>query len=381
MRKIWLMSVLTVMGGVLLAQTACAGAEIAEPTKVEPAKVEAAGIPTISTSVSIVTLMPTFAVTNPNDKQITITDLSYVLYLGEERVGLGKNIVLVPRPMGEEGMAYGVERIEPGMAGLTAVQDLVIKYFGHLIKRYILGQTLTTEAESTGLGSNLASVHLDTYLQIVRYDAINLEETLTTDLVDVLKAFNFPQYVDVPLRFKIETELADVEAKLAGARQAWDMGCKLKEADIMEAIGMESPKDDDIVLQDPAAQQAAMGIVPGQEGFGGNGQPGQDDSNPTEQQQGSGNGMFKGFEVPEAKFDAAGEPISEDSEREKLKRYDEAEAVETAENMAKYRNDLRLAHYWMGRSFLHLGKSDNARIAFTKATEKLDRKRQARQAG
>lgn len=90
MRKIWLMSVLMVMGGVLLAQTACAGAEIAEPTKVEPAKVEAAGIPTISTSVSIVTLMPTFAVTNPNDKQITITDLSYVLYLGEERVGLGE---------------------------------------------------------------------------------------------------------------------------------------------------------------------------------------------------------------------------------------------------------------------------------------------------
>ncbi len=59
-----------------------------------------------------------------------------------------------------------------------------------------------------------------------------------------------------------------------------------------------------------------------------------------------------------------------------------AQAIEadntTAENMAKYRNDLRLAHYWMGRSFLQLGKSDNARIAFTKATEKLDRKRQAR---
>jgi len=247
----------------------------------------------------------------------------------EERIGLGRNIVLVPRPMGEEGMAYGVERIEPGMAGLESMKSLVIEYFGHLIKRYILGQVLTTEAESTGLGSNLASIHLDTYLQIVRYDATNLEETLTTDLVDPLKAYNFPALMEIPIRFKIETESPDVEAKLAGARQAYDMGCKLKEADVMDLIGMSPPEGDDVVLQDAASQQAAMGMDPNQQPFG------QDQQNSMVGQQGGGKGMFKGFDVPEAKFDADGAPISEDSEREKLKRYDEAEAVETAENRAK----------------------------------------------
>jgi len=80
----------------------------------------------------------------------------------QERIGQGRNIILVPRPVGAEGLAYGVERIEPGMSGAQALKDILTEYFGHQIKRYILGQTLTTEAHATGLGSNLASIHLDT---------------------------------------------------------------------------------------------------------------------------------------------------------------------------------------------------------------------------
>ena len=51
-----------------------------------------------------------------------------------------------------------------GHGRLQALQDVVQNYFGAQIKRYILGQTLTTEAQATGLGSNLATIHLDTYL-------------------------------------------------------------------------------------------------------------------------------------------------------------------------------------------------------------------------
>ena len=169
----------------------------------------------------------------------------------KERIGQGRNIVLVPRPLGEEGMAYGVERIEPGMQGADVLKDILTSYFGHQIKRYILGQVLTTEAESTGLGSNLASIHLDTYLQIVKYDSINLQETLTTDLVDPLKKLNFPKFADVPVKFVIDTESPDVEGKLQAWRQAYEMGCRLKERDVMDLIGAEKPEEDDDVLQDP----------------------------------------------------------------------------------------------------------------------------------
>jgi len=60
-----------------------------------------------------------------------------------------------------------------------------------------------------------------------------------------------------------------------------------------------------------------------------------------------------------------------------------AQAIEadntTAENMAEYRNDLRLAHYWIGRSFMRLGKMDNARLAFSNATRRLRRSGQDRE--
>lgn len=178
----------------------------------------------------------------------------------EERIGTGRNIILVPRPLGQEGDNYGVERIEPSMAGVDALQHVVTEYFGHMIKRYILGQTLTTEAESTGLGSNLASVHLDTFLQIVKYDATNLEETLTTDLIEPLKRYNFPKYADIPVKFRIDTESPDVEGKLKAWREAYEMGLKLKSQDVMDLIGAAKPDDSDETLQSPEHQQAQMQI-------------------------------------------------------------------------------------------------------------------------
>jgi len=153
-------------------------------------------------------------------------------------------------------MAYGVERIEPGMSGAQALKDILTEYFGHQIKRYILGQTLTTEAHATGLGSNLASIHLDTYLQIIRYDALNLQETLTRQLVEPLVRLNFPELAPrVQARLVIEIDSPDVEGKLAAWRQAWEMGAKLREKDVMELIGAAVPGEEDRVLENPQLAQ------------------------------------------------------------------------------------------------------------------------------
>lgn len=174
----------------------------------------------------------------------------------QDRIGQGRNIILVPRPVGEASQAYGVERIEPAMAGAEILAEKVIKeLFGHRIKRYILGQTLTSESSGTGLGSNLASVHLDTYLQIVRYDATNLEESMTTELVTPLKQFNFPSARDLPVRFKIDTEAQDVDGKLAAWERAWNMGCRLKESDVMELIAASAPTEEDVALVNPTIDQ------------------------------------------------------------------------------------------------------------------------------
>lgn len=177
-----------------------------------------------------------------------------------ERIGQGRNIVLVPRLAGPDALAYGVERIEPGMAGANSLKEILADYFGHQIKRYILGQTLTTEAQATGLGSNLASIHLDTYLQIIKYDARNLEETITRQLIVPLVRFNWPEAANLNVRFVIETDSPDVEQRLQAWRHAWEMGARLREKDVLDIIGAAIPSEEDRILQNPAAAAAGTSL-------------------------------------------------------------------------------------------------------------------------
>lgn len=178
-----------------------------------------------------------------------------------ERIGEGRNIMMVPRMPGEESMNYGVERIEPGAAGAELLLKVITEFFGAAIKRYILGQTLTTEAAPTGLGSNLASIHLDTYLQIIRYDSAILEETLTEQLLPRIQRPNFPDLANCHVKFKIDTESQDVEGKLQAFMQAYQMGLAIRGQDVRDAIGSAKPTAGDEVLQ-MQQQQPTAGDAP-----------------------------------------------------------------------------------------------------------------------
>jgi len=178
-----------------------------------------------------------------------------------QRVGTGKNVLLVPRPPGGEGMLYGVERIEPSMSGAQVLKEILTEYFGHQIKRYILGQTLTTEAHATGLGSNLASIHLDTFLQIVRYDAGNLQETLTEQLLWRLIHWNWPGLDHRLFRFCIETDRPDVGQRLEALQRAFQMGLKIRTADLRELLGIDGPAEGEEYVQDPNFRQPAPGLL------------------------------------------------------------------------------------------------------------------------
>ncbi len=167
----------------------------------------------------------------------------------QEFTGAGRNVLMVPIPAGDEYGQYGVEVIEPGMAGIDMLHNILTSYFGHRIKRYILGQILSSEAEATGLGSGLADLHMDTLMQIIKYDATNLEETITFELLHWLKEWNFPQARNIHVEFKIDTESPDVEKKLEAWSKAYEMGCKLKEQDVMDLIGAAMPGEEDKVLE------------------------------------------------------------------------------------------------------------------------------------
>src|SRR5262249_33143699 len=94
------------------------------------------------------------------------------------------NVILMPRQPGENGAeSFGIERGEPSTAGIDALKQIVHDFFARQIKRYISGQTLSSESDATGMGSGVANLHDSTFQQIVQYDAVKLEETLTQELL------------------------------------------------------------------------------------------------------------------------------------------------------------------------------------------------------
>jgi hypothetical protein len=155
---------------------------------------------------------------------------------------------------------YGVQIVEPGLGGINELQSVLQTFFGHKIKRYILGQTLTSEAEATGMGSGVADAHLATFHDIIRFDGLNLEETLTTDLVRPLQQWNFPGTDDIYLRFVIDTESPDAQERIAGYQAAWSMGLKIRTEDMYDALGAAPPQDGEEFLDNPGLESARIGI-------------------------------------------------------------------------------------------------------------------------
>lgn len=169
-----------------------------------------------------------------------------------------ENVLIMPRMSGDPSMdAFGIDRIEPSTGGIEALRQIIHEFFGHQIKRYILGQILSSESEATGLGSGVADLHKGTMALVVQYDAMKLEETLTTEVVTPLKDLNFPWAQDLTVYFKIDTESDKAQEKMGAYKQAWDMGCRLKAQEIMDVIGASMPTADDEVLQNPAMIQQA----------------------------------------------------------------------------------------------------------------------------
>lgn len=166
------------------------------------------------------------------------------------------NVILMPRMSGDPAMdAFGIDRIDPNPAGAAALKEICHELFGHRIKRYILGQNLTSESDATGLGSGLADLHYATFLQIAKYDATNLEETITCDALKNIKDMNFPGAKNIDVYFKVDTESSETEKKLSAFQAAWNMGARIKESDVMDIIGASTPTDDDQVLQNPQIRQ------------------------------------------------------------------------------------------------------------------------------
>ncbi|MCW5666516.1 MAG: DUF935 family protein [Piscinibacter sp.] len=137
--------------------------------------------------------------------------------------------VIVP-----EGML--IELIEASRSGSADTYEKLARYMDEQISKAVLGETMSTGAAATGLGSNQADVHNDVRIELAKDDADDLDETLTETLARWIVEFNVPG-AGVP---KIEHEFAEPEDLTARANRdkvLVEMGFEPTEEYILETYG------------------------------------------------------------------------------------------------------------------------------------------------
>lgn len=153
-----------------------------------------------------------------------------------------RNLNIVwPRSVGAENQGSGIERLEVPTQGAEILLKLQ-QYVDDVLQRYIVGQSLSGNAESTGLGSSVADLHAQTKYKIVRYDAQNLEETLTGDLVEPIKRWSYPS-ADFPVRFVFDVDRPDAKDQLDAAKSLYDMGIELDADEVRGTAGYSKPAE------------------------------------------------------------------------------------------------------------------------------------------
>lgn len=157
-----------------------------------------------------------------------------------------QNTILFPRYKDGSTGGPGIQRLEPSNSGAQLLQSLISGYFDEVIRRYILGQNLTSEARGTGMGSGVADLHADTFSRLVKYDAVNLGETLTTDLVWVIQKYLFPGLP--PMRLVFDVDKPNARDVLESAQAFYGMGGTVDEDELRSIIGLAKPQPGHSIL-------------------------------------------------------------------------------------------------------------------------------------
>lgn len=202
---------------------------------------------------------------NPKSKEL-------VTQAAEEQSGR-VNLIL-PRSAGGKDAA-GVERIETPATGAEVIR-LLQEPLRDDITRYVVGQTLSHQAESTGLGSKVADLHAQTKHKIAAFDARLLAATLTgydrePGLVSMMQKWSFPETLPgrpggFRVRWVFDVEKEENKEKLDAIKTVVDLRIPVKADEVRAAAGLSKPAAGDEVVHPPRQGMPGVG---GQEGAGG----------------------------------------------------------------------------------------------------------------
>lgn len=156
-----------------------------------------------------------------------------------------------------DGMSIEIQKITGGGEGSHHLN--MIDWADRAHSKATLGQTTSSEARGTGLGSGVADLHGQVRADILRSDARQLAGTLTRDLVYPLIALNRPgvdSYRRCP-RFAFDVvESEDLEKYAEALPKLVGVGLTIPRTWAHEKLRIPLPAADEAVLCAPAADGA-----------------------------------------------------------------------------------------------------------------------------
>jgi len=165
------------------------------------------------------------------------------------------NTILFPRYRDNSTGGPGIERIDPSPAGAQLLESLVTQYFDAQIRRYILG------ADSSDMTEGEVDMIGDTHNRLIRYDAMNLQETITHDLIKVLQKYNCPGLPQI--KFVFDLDKPDSDKILNAAQAFYQMGGSIDEDELRAILGLSRPQPGHSILaQNMPLNPSAMGSLP-----------------------------------------------------------------------------------------------------------------------
>jgi len=174
---------------------------------------------------------------------------------------LGDVSVLIPKNADGTDAGFGLQIMEPNGGNAEAFAKMV-EYLCENIKEVILGQTGTSQAVSTGLGSSIGDQHAQTLNRQMTYVANALSETLTREVITPLYRMNFGDE-GVPPQFSFSVSKPNPDEYMKSIEAFTRLGGRVSEREARKVLGLAEPEDDEQVLQAPAeGGMPAMDISP-----------------------------------------------------------------------------------------------------------------------
>ncbi len=148
------------------------------------------------------------------------------------------NIILFPRPLGNEKAGNGLEILPMNSTGIDTFFKVINDYFGDQIRRLIIGLGLKqNEGAATGIASEYEH---EAVARIVKYDASSLGSTLSRTLMPTLLRHNFPGY-DFGITFKLHVDKVDPTNFLEACQRSYEIGLDLDAGQVRSVLGLSKP--------------------------------------------------------------------------------------------------------------------------------------------